>query len=294
MRCRTVLTRIDAVRTGELPEKHDLKQHLEKCKSCEESVDDITSLASNLKSLVTTPPRTLREKLEAAIHDRYDIVEAGGLTAWVAFSDKGVRMLHAGPYSEKKFKTAYRHRFWRDIVRGKLPDATRRQIAAALAGDAKAKAPVDLSDLTEFERDVLGVLAKIPRGEVRTYAWLAREVGRPKAVRAVGNIMARNPVPLILPCHRVIPSTGGLGNYSMGGPEKKREFLEREGVAIDQLEDLSRKGVRFVGCKTTHIYCFPTCRDARRMRADSRVPFRGERDAEEHGYRPCKHCRPAA
>jgi O-6-methylguanine DNA methyltransferase len=203
-------------------------------------------------------------------------------------------MLHLGRMSEKKFRDLYHQRFARDLVRGKLPESTRKQIAASLAFEGAAKTAVDLSDLTEFERDVLGILAKIPRGEVRTYAWLAREAGRPKAVRAVGNIMARNPVPLILPCHRVVPSTGGLGNYAMGGPSRKREFLEREGVSCKHLDELSRKGVRFIGCKSTHIYCFPTCRDARRTREDNRVPFRGEQDARAHGYRPCKHCRPAA
>jgi len=294
MRCRTVLTRIDAVRTGELPEKQEMKDHLGYCSSCNESVHDVSSLAGRLKSLVTQPPRALHERVTSALNDRYDIVEAGGLTAWVAFSDKGVRMLHLGQYSEKKFRAAYRQRFARDVVRGKLPESTRKQIANGLVGQGVAKTPVDLSDLTDFEREVLAVLAKIPRGEVRTYAWLAREVGRPKAVRAIGNIMANNPVPVILPCHRVIPSTGGLGNYSMGGPANKRDLLKREGVKCDELEDLTRKGVRYVGCKSTHIYCFPTCRDIRRARDENRVPFRGGQDAEEHGYRPCKHCRPAA
>ncbi|MGZ5494779.1 MAG: methylated-DNA--[protein]-cysteine S-methyltransferase [Thermoanaerobaculia bacterium] len=294
MQCRTVLTRIDAVRTGELPEERELTEHLGRCQSCEESVDDVESLASNLKALVTPAPRTLHERVTSAIVDRFDTVESGGETAWVAFSDHGIRLLHVGRMSEKKFRDFYHRRFARDLVRGKLPESTRKQIAASLAGEGAAKAEVDLSDLTQFERDVLAVLRKIPRGEVRTYAWLAREAGRPKAVRAVGNIMARNPVPLILPCHRVVPSTGGLGNYAMGGPSKKRDYLEREGVSCQKLEELSRQGVRFVGSKTTHIYCFPTCRDARRVRDEYVVSFRGERDALAHGYRPCKHCRPAA
>jgi len=293
MRCRTVLTRIDAVRTGEMPEKKELTQHLSICPSCDESAGDVATLASNLKSLVTPAPRTLRERLTAAIHDRFDTVEAGGQTAWVAFSDKGIRMLHLGRTTEKRFRSIYARRFARDLVRGKLPESARKQIATALAGEGAAKTAVDLSDLTEFERDVLAVLAKIPRGEVRTYAWLAREVGRPKAVRAVGNIMAHNPVPLILPCHRVVPSSGGLGNYALG-TEMKRELLQREGVATGTLEDLGRKGVRFLGSKTTHIYCFPTCRDARRTRTENQVSFRGENDARARGYRPCKHCRPAA
>ncbi|MGZ4809673.1 MAG: methylated-DNA--[protein]-cysteine S-methyltransferase [Thermoanaerobaculia bacterium] len=293
MRCRTVLTRIDAVRTGEIEEEKEMKQHFSTCRSCDESVDDVNSLASNLKKLVTPAPRTLRERLTSAILDRFDTVESGGQTAWVAFSDKGVRMLHLGRTSEKKFREIYHQRFSRDLVRGKLPEAARKQIATALTCEGSAKTRVDLSDLTEFERDVLAVLAKIPRGEVRTYAWLAREAGHPKAVRAVGNIMARNPVPLILPCHRVVPSSGGLGNYALGA-EKKRDFLKREGVAIDKLEELGRKGVRFLGCTTTHIYCFPTCRDARRTRSENTVSFRDCADARQSGYRPCKHCRPAA
>jgi O-6-methylguanine DNA methyltransferase len=293
MRCRTVLTQIDAVRTGELQEKKEMKHHLSICPSCDESVADVETLATNLKELVTPAPRTLRERLTAAISDRFDTVEAGGQTAWVAFSDKGIRMLHLGKTTERRFREIYRQRFTRDVVRGKLPESTRRQVAAALTCEGAAKAPLDLSDLTEFEREVLRVLAKIPRGEVRTYAWLAREVGRPKAVRAVGNIMARNPVPLILPCHRVVPSAGGIGNYAFG-MEKKRDLLAREGVPLAELESLGRKGIRFVGSKTTHIYCFPTCRDALRTRNENLISFRGEDDARSNGYRPCKHCRPAA
>ena len=77
-------------------------------------------------------------------------------------------------------------------------------------------------------------LARIPSGEVRPYAWLAREAGRPKAIRAVGTVMARNPVPFLMPCHRLVPSTGGVGNYYYG-PEMKWTLLEREGIPREDL-----------------------------------------------------------
>jgi methylated-DNA-[protein]-cysteine S-methyltransferase len=90
--------------------------------------------------------------------------------------------------------------------------------------------PVDL-DLGPFERRVLEALRDIPAGQVLTYGELARRLGHARAARAVGNALAKNPIPLILPCHRVVPSTGGVGNYSGGkGSETKRRLLEREGA----------------------------------------------------------------
>jgi O-6-methylguanine DNA methyltransferase len=134
-------------------------------------------------------------------------------------------------------------------------------------------------------------LPKIPRGEVRTYEWVAREVGRPRAVRAVGTILGKNAVPLVVPCHRVVPTAGGVGNYAFGSAAK-RNILSREGVDVEALETMARSGVRYIGSRTTKIVCFPTCRDARRIRDDNRVPFRGAEEAVEKGFRPCLRCRP--
>lgn len=88
----------------------------------------------------------------------------------------------------------------------------------------------DLSGLAPFQRSVLEATAAVPPGAVVTYGEIARRIGRPRAVRAVGTALARNPVPLIVPCHRVLPAGGRLGNYSGGGPEVKRWLLELEGV----------------------------------------------------------------
>ncbi|MEQ8819266.1 MAG: MGMT family protein [Sumerlaeia bacterium] len=87
-------------------------------------------------------------------------------------------------------------------------------------------------ELTPFAREVSEACAAIPRGEVRSYGQLAKAVGNPKGSRAIGGVMARNPLPLLIPCHRVVRSDGSLGNYG-GGLEMKRWLLEREGVAID-------------------------------------------------------------
>lgn len=80
---------------------------------------------------------------------------------------------------------------------------------------------------TDFTISVLDALSRIPYGEVRTYAQIAEEVGSPRAYRAVGSACAGNPIPIIVPCHRVVPSTGGVGNYA-GGSAMKRRLLEFE------------------------------------------------------------------
>lgn len=89
-------------------------------------------------------------------------------------------------------------------------------------------ATVDISDLTPFEQAVLRAAALIPPGEVRSYAWVATQIGRPRAARAVGRVMARNPLPLLFPCHRVVDSSGDLHDYYYG-LEMKARLLRMEG-----------------------------------------------------------------
>lgn len=90
--------------------------------------------------------------------------------------------------------------------------------------------PVDLGGVSDFTRSVLERTAHIPYGKVHTYGDVASAIGKPKASRAVGNALGRNPVPVIIPCHRVILSSGAMGWYT-GGPEIKRALLGIEGVA---------------------------------------------------------------
>ena len=82
--------------------------------------------------------------------------------------------------------------------------------------------------LTKFQWKVLSVTASIPLGETRSYKWVAGQVGSPKAVRAVGQALRRNPYPVIIPCHRVIKQDGTLGGYAGGSGEKKAKLLKME------------------------------------------------------------------
>ena len=89
---------------------------------------------------------------------------------------------------------------------------------------------LDLSWVTPFRRDVLLACAAVPRGQVATYADLAARVGNPRAVRAVGSTMRTNPIPIVIPCHRIVASGGGLGGFG-GGLDMKRQLLALEGAS---------------------------------------------------------------
>ena len=80
---------------------------------------------------------------------------------------------------------------------------------------------------TEFRTSVLDALREIPYGETRTYGEIAESIGSPRAYRAVGTACAENPLPIVIPCHRVVPSSGGIGSYA-GGSSMKRRLLDFE------------------------------------------------------------------
>lgn len=81
--------------------------------------------------------------------------------------------------------------------------------------------------MTKFEKDVYRAVLKIPLGQVRTYKWVAQKINRPKAARAVGNALNKNPYLLIIPCHRVVSSSGNIGGFALG-IKKKKELLDLE------------------------------------------------------------------
>jgi methylated-DNA-[protein]-cysteine S-methyltransferase len=109
--------------------------------------------------------------------------------------------------------------------------APRDALSEYFEGDVRAfDLPVDLRLMAApFRRTVLEELREVPFGQTVSYGELAARAGNPKAARAVGTACARNPIPIVVPCHRVLPGTGKLGNYG-GGPERKRALLELEGA----------------------------------------------------------------
>jgi methylated-DNA-[protein]-cysteine S-methyltransferase len=108
-------------------------------------------------------------------------------------------------------------------------DLPRRLRLFAEGGRVHLTADIDWDGISGFRRAVLEETMRIPAGETRSYGWLARRVGRPRAARAVGRVMATNPLPIVVPCHRVVASDGSLRGYG-GGLDLKAALLRAEGV----------------------------------------------------------------
>jgi methylated-DNA-[protein]-cysteine S-methyltransferase len=125
-------------------------------------------------------------------------------------------------------------RYWPGarVTAGEAPAAVAGALSAYFAGDLPALDSLEVAEGgTAFQRQVWAALRRIPAGAAWSYADLAREVGRPAAVRAVGQANGANPVGLVQPCHRVVASGGGLGGYA-GGLERKSWLLAHEGAGL--------------------------------------------------------------
>jgi O-6-methylguanine DNA methyltransferase len=224
--------------------------------------------------------------------DEYVRYESPIGLCFVAFNARGISAVFRAA-SDEEFDVAFRARFGRPArPAAAMPLDVRRFLAEWTQTKIPSSARFDLRGLSEFEQAVLRKALEIPPGEVRPYSWIAKEIGRPRAVRAVGSALGDNPIPLLIPCHRVIRRDGHLGEYGLGA-SAKRTSLVAEGVDPDALESLARAGIRYFGSDTTRIYCYPTCRHARRVTEAHRVTFHSEGEAALAGYRACRVCRPA-
>jgi O-6-methylguanine DNA methyltransferase len=249
-----------------------------------------------LAGLRTTAPPTLAPNVlvEVGLADRYARFDSPIGPLVVAWNGLGVSTVEAVD-DEAAFRAAHEARTGRPALPAdRLPDRLASAIGRRLEGDRRVRIDLDLRGHTPFERDVWLKALEIPRGEVRPYGWVAAEIGRPKAVRAVGTALGHNPVPLIVPCHRVVRTDGTIGQYSLGGPGNKRTILAAEGLDLPWLEQLASSGVRYVGSETTKIFCLPTCRHARRVTDRHRLGFHSVAEGQARGYRACLVCRPTA
>jgi O-6-methylguanine DNA methyltransferase len=260
------------------------------------ALTEARALTRELRSLadVAEPPTIAQGALaRLGLLDEYFTVESPLGPVFVAYNPHGVSAVRRARNAET-FERVFAEEYGRRVIQEKEHDATlAHNIVDVIQGERRRALRFDLRSVSEFERAVLMKALEIPRGEVRPYGWIAREIGRPGASRAVGSALKRNPVPLLIPCHRVVRSDGLIGEYALGGTEAKKTVLAAEAVDADRLEALSREGIRYSGSDTTHIYCYPTCRHARRTSPTHQMWFGSDTTARSAGYRPCRVCRPA-
>jgi O-6-methylguanine DNA methyltransferase len=216
------------------------------------------------------PPR-LSERLLERLKARPEGLEKLADRFRIDASDEGVVRLQPGRGDHGASARARAH-----------AERARQEFREYLAGRRTFfTVPVDLARVGDFQARVLAEANRIPFGEVDSYSGLARRMGHPRAARAVGNALGANPVPVIVPCHRIVRGDGTWGHYAFGGAMKT------------QLLRLERTTPALIGCTSTRIICRRGCAHEQRIGEINRVVFASVADAASVGYRPCRVCRPA-
>lgn len=210
----------------------------------------------------------------------------------VAESDRGLAAIHFLFISGgERTLEMLRRKF--DLIEN---EASARRIEAEIdrvfeGGSDSTEHPVDLSLVeSDFQRRAYTLLRKVPAGAVITYQGLAATAGHPDAQRAIGTTMATNPIPIFVPCHRVIRSDGTIGNYG-GGVDNKIKLLRAEGFEVGR--DLRLPSRAVMGHRHTKIFCRPDCSAARRADPTRMLIFADSKCARHEGLRACKLCKPA-
>jgi O-6-methylguanine DNA methyltransferase len=155
--------------------------------------------------------------------------------------------------------------------------------------------PLDLRlARSDFHRAVLRATAAIPYGAVVSYKRLAREIERPEAVRAVAQALRWNPLPIVIPCHRVVGTSGALVGYAGGATGRKQRLLSVEGVPLTPLADdfRVRRELMYVLMPGDAEYCLPSCPSTEAVRRNAPMLFASRARAEAVGFAPCTTCRP--
>ena len=162
-----------------------------------------------------------------------DVMESPLGPLWLAVGPKGVLAIH---YGATGYDTDLRRivaRYGPGVLRApKRLDGVKRELDEYFAGKrTRFELSVDLSALTPFQQRVLAATKRVPFGSVKSYAQIAARAGMPTASRATGNALGANPIPIVVPCHRIVGSDGSLHGYA-GGLDRKRWLLELEGQAL--------------------------------------------------------------
>jgi methylated-DNA-[protein]-cysteine S-methyltransferase len=222
------------------PEATWVEDHVAHCNYCARMLASFSECSSRLDAVIdpplakVTPPPATAALL--GLHEgRYGFMDTPVGPVLIVVTDQGVAEIsylsHTSP------RDAIREIEQRGILVHERQHAVCEvadQLSQYFDGRLKTfHVPVDLYGVTDFTKQVLTATNQVPYGAYRTYGEIARAIGSAGASRAVGNALGRNPVPVIIPCHRIVRSDGSMGWYT-GGPDIKKKLLDIEGVALSQ------------------------------------------------------------
>ena len=192
----------------------------------------MTDIEQLLAELNATPPAGLERTtlVAAGAADQVATTDSPFGPLWISWSPigvTGVSPLFACETVEDFMDLHRRNAYAAD----RLPMDLSSLVDQALEHGTTPEFPVDLRGITEFQGAVLETCTMIEPGTVRSYGWIADQLTNPGAVRAVGTALGHNPIPLLIPCHRVVRSDGSIGNYAFG-PDMKHDLLVSEGAIL--------------------------------------------------------------
>ncbi|MFQ5520198.1 MAG: methylated-DNA--[protein]-cysteine S-methyltransferase [Candidatus Methylomirabilia bacterium] len=309
-RCLEIETDLLAAATGEASPQaaQRVEGHLDRCGPCREEFDRYQAVeraVGGLESERVSAARVAlaRDRLESRLADlrsrllTYRIFPSPLGNILIARSEQGVSLVE---YLERR-TTLGGSRLSRVAELEAVEDGGEietlfRELLEYLDGTrTRFEWPLDLRLIrSDFHRAVLQATAKIPYGAVVSYAGLAREVGKPAAVRAAAQALRWNPLPIVVPCHRVVGTSGSLTGYAGNRVGVKERLLATEGIPTRRMTrdfQIVREAmyVRYPG---EEEYCLPSCPSLSSL-APARLTLFGSRArAEAVGLAPCTTCRP--
>jgi methylated-DNA-[protein]-cysteine S-methyltransferase len=223
---------LEAVRLGyyELPRRSTVRDIAQRLHLARSTAEEHLRAAESAMIRSTAPLVAARQRAESLSHTPAD---AGSFELFARFSAELELYVQMSIRDERIYEVSFRRTRPEGVRKGTHPYLQRVLHHIATGTDGLEDLPVELG-VGPFSRRVLEEVRHIPPGVTRTYGEIAKRIGEPGAARAVGNALAENPVVVVVPCHRVVPSKGGVGQYSgEGGPETKRRLLRTEGAMTD-------------------------------------------------------------
>jgi methylated-DNA-[protein]-cysteine S-methyltransferase len=241
MRCSDVEALWEDLRGGFEPHSEHAVAHLRRCKDCQAVYEQYEGVAYCLTCLpLVEPPENLVPRILdhiKALRNHYRSSRSDSIARvasplgelWIAWRDSRITFVGIDRGQDAEAAVAQiERRLSRPVRMAQAPAWIAEAVDDFFATGRVDISRIDISELSAFEQAALRKAAQIPAGEVRSYGWIAREIGHPQAARAVGQVMARNPVALLFPCHRVVDASGALHNYGYG-IEIKAKILQMEG-----------------------------------------------------------------
>ena len=305
--CREVERDLVAVAAGEAgaTEARGVERHVAVCRDCRDELERYRVLEGMVTDLRREPvpgadPALSRAELESRLADIRARMVAYGIFSsplgkiLIARSELGISLVEY--LKSERAATSYLTQLAGGEVREDKAgvEMVYHELLEYLERRrTRLDWPLDLRWAgSDFQRRVLAATAELPYGAVTSYAGIARRIGTPSAVRAVAQALRRNPVPIVIPCHRVIGNGGDLVGYAGNKISLKRTLLSLEGVPVAARARRIERDHMYVRAGADTEYCVPTCGSLSRQSLAGLTLFGSRGHAEAVGLAPCSSCRP--